>query len=299
MSKMKKRLFRRRGGLPQPGVPVPWLDVAGGQPGGDVPGTTRPDVRTVFVSDVHLGYFGCRARYLRHFLESVNSSTIVLGGDIIDLWALRKGFYWPPEHQDVLRTLLAKARAGTRVVFVPGNHDELFRDLCGYTFGDFEVCRDYLHETADGRRLLVIHGDEFDESVRYGAVARWVGGHFYDYLLWTQHKVHSLRHRLGYGYWSMADWLKQQAPSARALIARFEGSAAALARHRGADGVICGHIHHAEMRDIDGILYCNMGDWVESCTALVEGLDGRLSVVRWTERSEVVRHAEPALGSAA
>jgi len=248
-------------------------------------------VQSIFISDVHLGYRGCQADYLLHFLASVEARNIFVIGDLIDFWALRRQMYWPASHQEVLRTLLTRARTGTRVVYIPGNHDELCRDLCGTHYGAVEVHRDYVHETADGRRMLLLHGDEFDEAVKFGAWLKRLGGAAYELILRLNQVVHAARRRCGYGYWSLADWLKHRVPNAVDYISRFERVAAAEARRRGLDGVICGHIHRPALREIDGMLYCNDGDWVESCTSLVEDLNGRLALLRWTERSEVVSHA--------
>jgi len=256
-------------------------------------GHVDPKLRSIFISDVHLGYRGCRADYLLDFLSRHEADTIFMIGDIVDVWSLKRSVYWPDSHQEVVRTLQAKGRAGTRLVYIPGNHDEVFRDLCGSHFGHLEVFRDYIHETADGRQGLLLHGDEFDESVKYGALERWIGGHFYDVMLSANHALHGLRRRLGFGYWSLADWLKRQAPQAVEYIGRFEEAAAAEARRRGVDGVICGHIHRPALRDVEGVLYCNDGDWVESCTALVEDRQGRLSIMRWTEGKDLVGSAAP------
>jgi UDP-2,3-diacylglucosamine pyrophosphatase LpxH len=248
-------------------------------------------LRTVFLSDVHLGFRGSRAEYLLDFLASIEAAEIVVIGDLIDFWALRRQVYWPPEHQEVLRTLLTLARTGTRVTYVPGNHDELCRDLCGSRYGPIEIKREHVHVTADGRRLLVLHGDEFDEAVKFGALLNRLGNFAYDAIIRANHFVHRVRRRWGYGYWSLADWIKHRVPDAVEYIGRFERAAAAAARRRGFDGVVCGHIHRPALRQIDGVLYCNDGDWVESCTSLVEDNNGRLAVLRWTERSEVVSHA--------
>jgi UDP-2,3-diacylglucosamine pyrophosphatase LpxH len=247
------------------------------------PARQQMRLRSVFISDVHLGFRGCRAEYLLHFLDSVEARQIFVIGDLIDFWALRRQVYWPSAHQEVLRKLLTLARTGTRVVYIPGNHDELCRDLCGSQYGPVEVHREYVHETADGRRMLLLHGDEFDEAVKFGAWLKRVGEFAYDAIIRLNHVVHRVRRRLGYGYWSLADWIKRQVPDAVDYIDRFERAAAAEARRRGLDGVICGHIHRPTVRELDGVLYCNDGDWVESCTSLVEDHNGRLAVLRWTE----------------
>lgn len=239
--------------------------------------------RSVFISDVHLGFKGCQARFLLDFLRTVECDRLYLVGDIIDLWALSRAFYWPQEHNDVVRTILGKAKHGTRVVYVPGNHDRTFRDHDGLVLGNVEVRRQALHESADGRRFLVLHGDEFDGIVRASPWLESVGSSAYACMLSLNRYVNAIRLRFGYPYWSLAAFLKHKVKNAVQYIAGFERALAVEARARGVDGVICGHIHRAEISEIDGITYCNDGDWVESCTTLVEDHAGRLSLLRWTE----------------
>ena len=245
-------------------------------------------LRSVFISDVHLGFKGCRAEFLLDFLRRVECEQIYLVGDIIDLWSLQRTFYWPQAHNDVIRTILGKAKHGTRVVYVPGNHDRAFRDHDGLTLGNVEIRLEAIHETADGRRFLVLHGDEFDSIVRASPLLESVGNHAYAAALRLNRYVNAVRQRLGYPYWSLAAFLKHKVKNAVKYIANFERALAVEARRRGVDGVICGHIHRAEITEIDGILYCNDGDWVESCTTLVEDFAGRLSLLRWTETAEVL-----------
>jgi len=245
-------------------------------------------LRSVFISDVHLGFKGCRAEFLLDFLRRVECEQIYLVGDIIDLWSLQRSFYWPQAHNDVIRTILGKAKHGTRVVYVPGNHDRAFRDHDGLTLGNVEIRLEAVHETADGRRFLVLHGDEFDSIVRASPLLESVGNHAYATALRLNRYVNAVRQRLGYPYWSLAAFLKHKVKNAVKYIANFERALAVEARRRGVDGVICGHIHRAEIMEIDGILYCNDGDWVESCTTLVEDFAGRLSLLRWTETAEVL-----------
>jgi UDP-2,3-diacylglucosamine pyrophosphatase LpxH len=251
---------------------------------------SRPTLRlrSVFISDVHLGFKGCQAGYLLDFLRRVDCDTIYLVGDIIDLWALTRSFFWPQEHNDVIRTLLGKAKHGTRVVYVPGNHDRLFRDHDGLTLGNVEIRREVVHETVDGRRFLVLHGDEFDGIVRASPLLESIGSSAYSLVLALNRHLNALRLRLGYPYWSLAAFLKHKVKNAVKFIAGFERAVAAEARSRGLDGIICGHIHRAEISCIDGIVYCNDGDWVESCTTLVEDYAGRLSLLRWTEHPSVI-----------
>ena len=245
-------------------------------------------LRSVFISDIHLGFKGCRAEFLLDFLRRVECEQIYLVGDIIDLWSLQRTFYWPQAHNDVIRTILGKAKHGTRVVYVPGNHDRAFRDHDGLTLGNVEIRLEAIHETADGRRFLVLHGDEFDSIVRASPLLESVGNHAYAAALRLNRYVNAVRQRLGYPYWSLAAFLKHKVKNAVKYIANFERALAVEARRRGVDGVICGHIHRAEITEIDGILYCNDGDWVESCTTLVEDFAGRLSLLRWTETAEVL-----------
>jgi UDP-2,3-diacylglucosamine pyrophosphatase LpxH len=253
--------------------------------------------RSVFVSDVHLGFKGCRAEFLLDFLRRVECQQIYLVGDIIDLWSLQRTFHWPQAHNDVIRTVLGKAKHGTRVVYIPGNHDRTFRDHDGLTLGNVEIRREAIHATADGRRFLVLHGDEFDSIVRASPLLESLGSRAYAAALRLNRYVNAVRQLFGYPYWSVSAFLKHKVKNAVTYIANFERALAVEARERGVDGVICGHIHRAEITDIDGITYCNDGDWVESCTTLVEDFQGRLSLLRWTETVEVLSgsHAVPLL----
>jgi len=250
-------------------------------PAGDDPEPRR--YRAIFLSDVHLGTRGCKAEFLLDFLKHTESETLYLVGDIVDGWRLKRSWYWPQAHNDVVQKLLRKARKGTRIVYVPGNHDEMFRDYCGVHFGGVEVAQEHIYETPEGRRYLVIHGDRFDGIVRYHRWIALLGDWAYNAALRLNTWVNLLRRRLGLEYWSLSAYLKLKVKNAVQFIGDFEAAVAEEARKRGVDGVICGHIHHAEIRDIGGIVYCNDGDWVESCTALVEHLDGRLEILRWAE----------------
>jgi UDP-2,3-diacylglucosamine pyrophosphatase LpxH len=261
----------------------------------DTMAATRPTLRlrTVFISDVHLGFKGCRAEFLLDFLRRVECQEIYLVGDIIDVWSLTRTFYWPQAHNDVIRTLLGKAKHGTRVVYIPGNHDRPFRDHDGLVLGNVEILREAVHETADGRRFLVMHGDEFDSIVRASPMLESLGSSAYAFALRLNRYVNAVRQRLGYQYWSVAAFLKHKVKNAVKYIANFERAVAVEAKRRGVHGVICGHIHRAEISEIQGITYCNDGDWVESCTALVEDFQGRLSLLRWTENVEVLVGGRP------
>ncbi|MBI1776624.1 MAG: UDP-2,3-diacylglucosamine diphosphatase [Proteobacteria bacterium] len=242
--------------------------------------------RSIWISDIHLGTRGCKAEYLLDFLKHTESQYLYLVGDILDFWRMRKSWYWVQAHNDVIQKLLRKARKGTKVVYVPGNHDEMFRDFVDHRFGGIDVRQDTVHETLDGKRLLVIHGDVFDAVVTY---ARWLallGDSAYALALTLNQWLNFVRRHCGYPYWSLSGYLKQRVKNAVDYVSRFEEALADEARRRGLDGVVCGHIHKAEIRDIGGVLYCNDGDWVESCTALVEHLDGSLAILDWTERRQ-------------
>ena len=239
--------------------------------------------RTVFVSDVHLGTRGCQAELLLDFIRHMECETLYLVGDIIDGWRLKSGWYWPQAHNDVVQKVLRLARKGVRVVYVPGNHDEFARDYCQMHFGGVELVMDAVHQTADGRRLLVVHGDHFDGVILYAKWLALLGDWAYAIVLWLNTWFNRVRRRLGFGYWSLSAFLKGKVKNAVQFIADFEAAVADEARRRGLDGVVCGHIHKADLRDVQGVLYANDGDWVESCTALVEHFDGQLEVIQWAK----------------
>ena len=241
----------------------------------------RMTFRSIFVSDVHLGFKGCQAEMLLDFLRNSRCEHLFLIGDIIDVWNMRSGLYWPQSHNDVIRTILGKAKHGTRVVYIPGNHDEVFRDYCGVTFGNLSIHRDYVHRTVDGRRLLLLHGDEFDGVLQCSPWLAHLGSWAYGFLLRLNRYVAWVRDRMGYRYWSLAATLKHKVKNAVNYIADFERVVAQAAQKRGVDGLVCGHIHRPEIREMNGLLYCNDGDWVESCSALVEHRDGRLELIDW------------------
>lgn len=241
----------------------------------------RRQYRAVFVSDLHLGTPGCQAEALLDFLKAHPSDYLYLVGDIVDGWQLRKRWYWPQAHNDVVQKMLRRARKGCRVVFVPGNHDEFARMFVGHNFGGIEVVEEAVHTTADGRSLWVIHGDYFDAVVQCAKWLAYVGDNLYEFTLKLNRHLNNLRGRLGLPYWSLSAYLKQKVKKALNYVNSFEQAVAQEAGRRGHQGVVCGHIHRAEMRDIGGVLYCNDGDWVESRTALVEHFDGRLEIVHW------------------
>jgi UDP-2,3-diacylglucosamine pyrophosphatase LpxH len=243
--------------------------------------------RTIWISDVHLGTKGCKADFLLDFLKNTESDTLYLVGDIVDGWRLKRSWYWPQAHNDVVQKILRKARKGTRVVFIPGNHDEFARDYTDHNFGDIEVLQDAVHTTADGRRLAVLHGDAFDGVVKYAKWLAHLGDGAYTLALSLNHYLNLIRRRLGLPYWSLSAYLKHKVKNAVQYMDNYERTMADEARKRGVDGIVCGHIHHAELRDMNGVLYANDGDWVESCTALVEHADGTLEILRWLEQAEL------------
>lgn len=240
-------------------------------------------LRSVFISDVHLGYRGCNAQALGEFLKSVQTDYLFLVGDIIDLWSLKKRFFWPQAHSDVLRAILGKTQVGTRVIFIPGNHDALFRELAGSVFGNLEIHKEYIHTTATGRRLLVLHGDEFDDVVHCNPLLLKIGTALYDFFLRVNGRINWVRRKLGFADWLFVAHLKNRTKEAVSYMQRFEAAAASAARDREVDGIVCGHIHRPELRELQGVLYCNDGDWVEHRTSLVEDMHGSLSLLQWQE----------------
>ena len=242
--------------------------------------------RTLFISDVHLGTRACQAQMLIDFLQENDAETIYLVGDIVDFWRIKRGAVWPQTHNDVLQKLLGKVREGARLIYIPGNHDEGLRDYCGTKFGGIEIMRDAVHETASGKRFLVIHGDEFDVVVRYARWLAFLGDRGYQLALWTNWPLNFVRRRFGLGYWSLSAYLKNRVKSAVNFIGDFETSLSDEAKRRDVEGVICGHIHHAASKMFGDVHYINTGDWVESCTAVVEGTDGSLELVRWYDQTQ-------------
>jgi len=238
-------------------------------------------LRTIWLSDVHLGSRECRVNLLLDFLRHTRCEQLYLVGDIIDIESLRRNFYWPASHTEALRLILQKSQEGTRVVYIPGNHDDDLRALVGTTFGNIEVVREAVHTTQTGRRLLVLHGDEFDAVVRGKSLGVLLGGFACRQLLTLNRFVHWLHDLAGRPYWSLAQHVKARFPGAKGYVERYMRATLAAAREAGVDGVVCGHIHRAEHAQIDGLRYYNDGDWVESCTALVENEAGDLSLLPW------------------
>ncbi|WP_341363291.1 UDP-2,3-diacylglucosamine diphosphatase [Thalassospira sp. SN3W] len=256
--------------------------------------TLQPHYRTVWISDVHLGTRGCQADLLLDFLNEVTADTYYLVGDIIDGWRLKKSWYWPESHHAVITTIMEKAKNGAKVIFVPGNHDEFAREFVDMTFGHVEVKMNDIHETADGRKLLIIHGDEFDGVVKYAKWLAYLGDTAYNLAIVLNRYYNGIRRKLGYGYWSLSAYLKNRVKNAVQFVCNFENAVAHEAAKRKVDGVVCGHIHHAEKRMIGDVLYCNDGDWVESCTALTEDQNGKLELLYWAEmRQMAMTHSQP------
>ena len=239
--------------------------------------------RAVFISDVHLGTRGCQAELLLDFIRHLDCDSLYLVGDIVDGWKMKSGWFWQQSHNDVVQKILRLARKGVAVTYIPGNHDERVRDFCGIHFGGVVVARDAIHQTADGRRFLVTHGDEFDGVVQHARWLAFLGDWAYGAALAANTLINRAGRRLDLRYFSLSAYLKTRVKKALQFIESFEAAVADEARRRGVDGVICGHIHKAEMREIDGVTYVNDGDWVESCTALIEHMDGRLEILEWAK----------------
>jgi UDP-2,3-diacylglucosamine pyrophosphatase LpxH len=251
-------------------------------------------LRTMWLSDVHLGSRSCRAGLLLDLLRRTHCDLLYLVGDIIDLESLRQRFFWPSSHSEVLQTILKKSREGTRVIYIPGNHDDDLRAFAGMKFGNIEVSREAVHTTRGGQRLLVLHGDQFDAVVRGRSFGVLLGGFACRSLLTLNRFVHWLHDLAGRPYWSLAEHVKSRLSVAKRYVERFQHATLVAAREAGVDGVICGHIHKADLVELDGLLYCNDGDWVESCTALVENHAGELSLLRWRpSASSVTASAAP------
>ena len=260
------------------------------------PDIERRKFRTIWISDIHLGTKGCNTELLIDFLDHTDSETMYLVGDIIDGWRLKKKFYWPASHNDIVWRILKRARRGTRIVYIPGNHDEMIRPFSGMKFGDVEIQRAAFHTTADGRQLMVLHGDEFDTVMLAHRWLAFIGDAAYHLMMKLNNWVASARKRLGLPYWSISKAAKHKVKNAVEFISHYEEVVARAAAERGVDGVVCGHIHTAEIRQFDGIEYYNDGDWVEGCNALVEHFDGRMEILNWPEEvaKREAAHAERA-----
>ena len=239
--------------------------------------------RSIFISDLHLGTKHSRTSEILDFRKKTDSEYLYLVGDIIDNWAMRRKWHWKQHHNDVVQKILRKARKGTRIIFIPGNHDELFRDFAGREFGIIRVRRQKIHTTNSGKRYLVLHGDEFDGVVLYARWLAYLGDQAYGWAIFVNRHFNLVRRYLGLPYWSLSSYLKRKVKRAVEFIGNFEQAVVREAHRKNVDGVICGHIHSPEMRMIDGIHYCNDGDWVESCSALVEHFDGKMELINWPQ----------------
>jgi UDP-2,3-diacylglucosamine pyrophosphatase LpxH len=248
--------------------------------------------RTLFLSDIHLGTKNCQAEYLLEFLKEHEADTYYLVGDIIDFWRIRNKPHWPQSHNDVMQKLLRKVRKGARLVFIPGNHDEALRDYTGHQFGGIEIERSAIYETLDGKKYIVLHGDEFDVVVRYAKWLALLGDWAYETALWVNLQLNRVRRKFGLPYWSLSAWLKHKVKKAVSFIGEYETALASEAKRQEVDGVICGHIHHATIRELDEITYINTGDWVESCTAIAETEDGEMILIDWLQTMRS-REAQP------
>jgi UDP-2,3-diacylglucosamine pyrophosphatase LpxH len=241
-----------------------------------------PRVRSIFLSDIHLGTRACQAERLLEFFREYDSERLYLVGDIIDFWAMKRGVYWATRHNTVVQKILKRARHGTNVIFIPGNHDEVLREHIGISLGHIRLSPDQVHTAADGKRYLLTHGDDFDQIAKYHRWIAVLGSNAYDFAVRLNALLSWMRRRLGIvGYWSLAGYAKRKVKSAVGFIFDFEESVARYVKEQGVDGVICGHIHAATIKEIDGITYINCGDWVDSCTAILEHQDGRMELVEW------------------
>ncbi|MFM5924886.1 MAG: UDP-2,3-diacylglucosamine diphosphatase [Novosphingobium sp.] len=272
---------------PQRALPS-WLDLP--EPRGFRP---KRKCRTVWISDVHLGTRGCNAELLLDFLRAIECETLYLVGDIVDGWRLRKGWYWPDSHNEVVRRILKMAHRGTRLVLIAGNHDEMLRPYAGMSFGGVEIALETIHTTADGRRLLITHGDAFDVVVLYHRWLAFLGDSAYSLRLQANVVLNRMRRRLKLPYWSLSSYLKKRVKNAVAFVGEFETAVARAAADRGVDGVVCGHIHSAEIRQIGSVTYYNDGDWVESCTALAEDAGGTIAIIDWLAEHRLRAAGQP------
>ena len=249
----------------------------------------------IWISDVHLGYKDCKADYLLDFLNSVESDTLYLVGDIIDLWSMKRQFYWHSSHYEVLNCIQTKAASGTRVIYIPGNHDEAFRNYINQTLFGVEIHQQFIHTTKANKRFLLIHGDDFDSATRYNKLVSIAGDAGYDFLLFLNRWTNRIRKIFGGNYYSLASWVKARVHKDREAISVFEDAAVHEAKKQNVDGIICGHIHHPKIKVDDGIMYCNDGDWIESCTALVEQQDGKIELLHWSDTQFILDSADIAI----
>lgn len=238
---------------------------------------------SIWLSDIHLGCIDCKAEFLLSFLDTIECDRIFLVGDIVDFWALKRRMHWPESHNQVLNLLLKKAQQGTEVIYLPGNHDGLMKPYEKLLFGSIEIHNEYIYQTISGKKLLMLHGDKYDSQVCFGKLQAKIGDLLYDFLLWLNRTHHKMRKLFGLPYWSLASYIKTKVKKANEAIARYRSAAINDAIEQGADGVICGHIHHPQLCIEQGIVYCNDGDWIENCTTMVETKDGNLRLLKWQD----------------
>ena len=240
--------------------------------------------RTVWISDIHLGYRGCKTEFLLDFLQNVECEYLYLVGDIIDVWHMQeKGLFWPQSHSNVIRTLLGKAKHNTKVVYIPGNHDEIFREYDGMQFGNVKIKNKCIHQTIDGRKLLMMHGDEFDNDVISSPLVSFIGDKSNNLLLYVNRHLYTFHRKMGLPYRSVSAFVKGKVKNAVNVMAKFKAAIVKEAKYSKVDGIVCGHQHDAQIKEIDDVLYCNDGDWVENCTTMIEHHDGTLELLRWRE----------------
>nr|MBX2878735.1 UDP-2,3-diacylglucosamine diphosphatase [Granulosicoccus sp.] len=238
----------------------------------------------------------CKADFLLSFLRQTETENLFLVGDIIDLWAMRRSMFWPQSHNNVIRTILGKAKHDTRVIYIPGNHDEQLRDYCGMQFGNVEIHEEYEYTAKNGDKVKMLHGDKYDAFMKCGKFSRTIGSFGYDFLIFIHRVYDKLRGVFGFSYWSLARYVKSKVKNAVKHMRRFAEVVAADARRQGFDRVICGHIHHAEIREFDGVTYCNDGDWIENCTALVEHQNGTFEIIHWSSMHHALEQNEKTVG---
>ncbi len=240
--------------------------------------------RSIWISDFHLGTRGCQSELLLEFIKHTQSEKLYLVGDIIDGWALKNTWYWPQSHNDVVQKILRKARHGAEVFYISGNHDEVMRGFVPVNFGGVSILNQVIHETVDKKKYLVVHGDQFDGIIQCAKWLAMLGSITYDFLIYFNRYINFFRKKLGYEYWSLSNYLKFTVKNAVKFVSEYEKLVCNYAKQFKVEGIICGHIHHANMQSMNGIHYINDGDWVESCTALVEHFDGKLELINWTEK---------------
>lgn len=241
--------------------------------------------RTVWLSDMHLGSPGCKTEFLLDFLTKVECEYLYLVGDIIDISYMKKnGFYWPESHNNVIYEILNKAKKKTKVFYIPGNHDEVFRQYDGFKFGNVEIHNKCIHQTVDGRKLLMMHGDEFDSALNHSALVSFIGDKSNDLLLYVNRYLHAFHSKMGIPYWSYSAFIKRKVKGVVNLTSTIEAAVMDEVKKSEVDGIVCGHQHQAQIKEVNGVLYCNDGDWVESCTAMIEHYDGALELLQWREK---------------